>query len=385
MTRLPGLNLTTDPVKNYHRLSQEGISGRFYTSYLGYGTGYIEQSIFSGLTKEDFTPGTNLCFRPTEDYSLLSSVVTPFQEAGYETEMLHAYNGSLYNRTVIYPRLGFDKLLFSAQIQALPLHIQGSPYAGGYYLSDHVFTQALLNRLDSANEQGKPAFLFGISMENHQPFNPEKFGYKTQIGLTSSQLDDDDLAIAKVMLEGLTRADQALGELTSALQQREEPTIVVFFGDHRPNLFMTDGDTIYSHLGLCEGNDCANWSLDQVADLYSTDYLIWANQPGLLDAPAGTRRDTGLTAIGPEILALGDREMSRYWAMQRRLSKALLVNTDLYCVAGDGTPYWNASSADLRLEDRELLDLRRAILYDSYYGQQYATQAMNQSMNENGP
>ncbi|BAL01849.1 putative esterase [Oscillibacter valericigenes Sjm18-20] len=378
MTRLPGLTLSADPAENYHRLSKEGISGRFYTSYLGYGTGYIEQSIFSGLTGKDMEPGTNICFRDDEDFSLLDSIVTPFKTAGYDTEMLHSYNSSLYNRTATYPRLGFDNLLFSAEMQALNLNIQGSPYAGGYYLSDHVFTQALLNRLDAADAEGKEAFLFGISMENHQPFNPDKFGYKCQIGITSDELDQDDLAITRVMLEGLTRADQALGELTNALLEREEPTIVVFFGDHRPNLFMTDGDTIYSHLGLCDGNDCSNWSIDQVADLYSTNYLIWANDPALLKEPAGTRQDTGLTAIGPTVLKEADMPQTRYWAMQERLSKALLVNTDLYCVTADGNPYWNVSSAKLTDEDRELIKLRDAVVYDTYYGQRYATARMNQ-------
>ena len=378
MTSLPKLKLSADPMENYHRLSQEGISGRFFSSYLGYGTGYIEQSIFTGLTGKDLEPGTNICFRPDEEYSLLDSVATPFQKQGYETELLHAYNDSLYNRTVTYPRLGFDRLLFSQDIQALDLNIQGSPYAGGYYLSDHVFVQALLNRMDAANAEGKPAFLFGISMENHQPFNPEKFGYKCQIDVSSDILDEDNLAITRVMLEGLTRADQALGELADALREREEPTVVVFFGDHRPNLFMTDGGTVYSHLGLCEGNNCADWTIEQVADLYSTNYLIWANDAALLKAPAGTVQDTGIAAIGPAVLDAADMPRTRYWAMQERMAQALLINTDLYCVTADGTPYWNTTEADLSDEDRELLELRGAVIYDIYHGKRYCTEKMNQ-------
>ena len=380
MTRLPGLTLSADPAENYHRLSAQGVSGRFYTSYLGYGTGYIEQSIFTGLMGKDLAPGTNICFRDDEEYSLLDSIVTPFQTAGYETEMLHSYNNSLYNRTVTYPRLGFNHLLFSAEMQALDLNIQGSPYAGGYYLSDHVFTQALLNRLEAANADGKKAFLFGISMENHQPFDPEKFGYECQIQLSSDELDQQDLSIARVVLEGLTRADQALGELTDALRESAEPTVVVFFGDHRPNLFMTDGGTVYSHLGLCDGNDCANWSIEQVADLYSTDYLIWANNAAQQNVNVGIRQDTGLLAIGPTVLETANMPKTRYWAMQERLSQSLLVNTDLYCVTGDGMPYWNTSDAKLTDEDRELLELREAIVYDAYYGAGYATERMNQAV-----
>lgn len=378
MNRLPGLSLSADPAENFHRLQKEGVSGKFYTSYLGYGTGYIEQSIFTGLTGKDLKSGTNICFRSDAEYSLLDSVATPFKNSGYETEMLHAYNNTLYNRMVTYPRMGFKQLLFSPEIQALDLNIQGSPYAGGYYLSDSVFMDALLNRMDAANDMGKPAFLFGITMENHQPFDPEKFGYKCQIDVASDMLDEDNLAIVRVMTEGITRADQALGELTDALRQREEPTVVVFFGDHRPNLFMTDGDTVYSHLGLCNGNDCADWDIHQVADIYSTDYLIWANDAALLGRKAGTVQDAGIGSIGSMVLDVAGMPKTRYWRMQERLSQSLLINTELYCVTADGTPSWTTAAADLTGEDRELLLLRSAVIYDTYYGQRYVTGKMNQ-------
>lgn len=380
MTRLPGLTLERDPVENFHRLQKEGLSGRFYSTYLGYGTGYIEVSILSGVTGKDFRPGTNLCFRDIEDYSLLDSVVTPFQRYGYQTEALHGYNDSLYNRVNTFPRMGFDKLLFSADIQALDLPFTGSAYAGGYYLSDHVFTLGLLDQFQKITAAGDRAFLYGITMENHQPFDAEKFGWACQIKMDSDVLSEENLWIARVMLEGITRADQALGELADALRQSDELTIVVFFGDHLPNLFMTDGGTVYSHLGLCEGNDCADWTIDQVADLYSTDYLIWANDPALLNGLAGIQENTSVTAVGTRLLKLAGMPLTRYWALQDRLSRALLVNTDLYCVDGAGRPHWNTREAALTEEERTLLRLREELLYDAYYGERYVTAQLNEAV-----
>ncbi len=43
---------------------------------------------------------------------------------------------------------------------------------------------------------------------------------------------------------------------------------MVFFGDHRPNLFMTDGDTVYTKLGLCPDNDMVGWTPEEISDLY---------------------------------------------------------------------------------------------------------------------
>lgn len=83
---------------------------------------------------------------------------------GYQAELLHGYNDSLYNRTVTYPR-GFSRLLFSQDIQSLGFAWQGGVY-GGYYMKDQYFFHGMLDQMRAINESGSPAFLFGITMEN---------------------------------------------------------------------------------------------------------------------------------------------------------------------------------------------------------------------------
>ena len=170
----------------------------------------------------------------------------------YRAELLHGYDDSLYNRTVTYPLLGFSPICCSPRTSSTwSTGRAASTAATG--MKDSYFFAAMLDRMADINAAGQRAFLYGITMENHQPFDAEKFGYECQIGVESQTLSDEDMAIVRVMLEGITRADQALGQLTDALRNSPEPTIVVFFGDHRPNLFMTDGDTVYTKLGLCLG------------------------------------------------------------------------------------------------------------------------------------
>ena len=377
LTRLPDLTFERDPLEHFHALESESISGTFHSHYLGYGTGYIEMAMLEGFTGMDFNPGTNICFLSDESYSLLDSSVDAFVRQGYEAEMLHGYNDSLYNRTVTYPRMGFSNLLFSQDIQELGFDWQGGVY-GGYYLKDSYLVQAMLERMRTINEAGKPAFLYGITMENHQPFDPEKFNYECQIGVESQTLSDEKMAIVRVMLEGITRADQALGRLVEQLRQTEEPTILVFFGDHRPNLFMTDGDTVYTKLGLCPDNDTVNWTEEQINDLYSTDYLIWSNDPSLLKGQAGTRTDSSITGLMPQLLELTGAGWTRWWALQDRIRRFSLTDTDLYFVDGEGEAYFSAEEAPLTDEERELIQLKRAVTYDAFYGKRYITGQMNE-------
>ena len=45
---------------------------------------------------------------------------------------------------------------------------------------------------------------------------------------------------------------------------------------------------------------------------------------------------------------------------------------------GAGNAYASENDAPLTAEQRHLLDLRRAVVYDAFYGEQYITAAMNE-------
>ena len=377
LQRLPVLQYEGDPLENFHALEAESVSGAFHSHYLGYGTGYIEMSMLYGINSLDLPPGTNICFQDSEVYERFDALAEQITRSGdYNAEMLHAYDNTLYNRTVTYPLLGFNNLYFSDDIQQMGIDRPGGAY-GGFYMRDGYFFQGMLERMKAVNESGKRAFLFGITMENHQPFEPEKFNYQCQIPLVAPDFTPAQRDIIRVMLEGVTRADQALGELTDYLRTCGEPTIVVFFGDHRPNLFMPGGDTVYTLLGLCPENDTQSWTTEQINDLYSTDYLIWANDPELLKGLAGTRRDSSITALGPQLLELMGTPVSRYWGLLEKVSEVCLTQTDLYFVDGQGRASFSREEAGLSPEALELLELRDAVVYDAVYGKRYITEEMN--------
>ena len=72
--------------------------------------------------------------------------------------------------------------------------------------------------------------------------------------------------------EGLRDSDRLLEKLTVWMEQQEEPWLLVFFGDHQPNLgadFLS-----YRELGLYpEHLDSAENRLSQ----YTVPYILWGN------------------------------------------------------------------------------------------------------------
>ena len=379
VNRLDGVTFDRDPVENYHALQAESISGRFYSHYLGYGTGYIEMSMQTGIGELDLDAGTNICFMPDGTYELLDSLAEQYTNQGnYTAEMLHAYDNSLYNRTVTYPLMGYSKSLYSEDIRALGLEWNGNLY-GGYYMKDSYFFQAMLHEMREINDSGNRAFLYGITMENHQPFNPDKFNGVSQVKVTAPKLKRSELEILKVGVEGIVRADAALREITDALRDYPVPTIVAFYGDHRPTLSMPNGRSVYTQLGLVPGGDTSLWTTEQVGDIYSSDYLIWANDAALLQGQAGVRKHTGVLSFGPTILELTGQPVSRWWKLACWAAKVQLVSREVYFANGDGVPFFTQADAGLSEEETHLLNLRSAALYDALYGQRYITSELNRA------
>ncbi|MBQ6207292.1 MAG: LTA synthase family protein [Oscillospiraceae bacterium] len=378
-TRLAGVTYDRDPVENFHDLQSESISGRFYSHYLGYGTGYIEMSMQTGIGELDLDAGTNICFMPDETYNLLDSLAEQYVNRGdYTAEMLHAYDDSLYNRTVTYPLMGYSKSLFSKEIRDLGLEWNGNLY-GGYYMKDSYFFTAVLHEMRAINETGNKAFLYGITMENHQPFNPDKFNGVSQVKVTAPKLKRSELEILKVGIEGIVRADAALRELTDALREYPVPTIVAFFGDHRPTLPMPNGRTVYAQLGMVPGGDTSLWTTEQIGDLYSSDYLIWANDAALLRGQAGTRKSVGVLSFGPTILELTGQPVSRWWKLACLAANVQLVSREVYFANGAGEVFFTQAQAGLSEAEEHLLYLRSSALYDAIYGKRYITSELNRA------
>ena len=93
---------------------------------------------------------------------------------------------------------------------------------------------------------------------------------------------------------------------------------------------------------------------------------------------AGTRRESSITALAPQLLELLGTPVSRWWALQNEVREFSLTNTDLYFVDGEGRAYASAADAPLTEEQRHILELRSAVTYDAFYGKQYITAAMNE-------
>jgi len=260
---LPDSVITPNPFENFDRLSQSenALSGKLIVPTIAGGTIRTEFEVLTGLSVDALPSGV-------VPYNLirknLNSYVSNYKNLGYDAIAIHPYLARFYNRAKCLPLLGFDEYYAESLAQIDEV----APYNRGGYVSDDSFVDYLEYFLNNAD---KPLFLFGITMENHQSYS-YKFGYwqTFKVKAKNPNLNDQDHNKFENYVEGIRDADAALVKLCEYIDKRERPTVLVFFGDHLPQIGLYSA---YLDTGFVEDT----WSKESREKLYATPFIIYSN------------------------------------------------------------------------------------------------------------
>lgn len=378
-TTLPGVTYDRDPVAEFHALQQEGVSGAFYSRDFGSGTCNVELEIFTGINS-GLLAGEDLYSWDPEIFSRLPAVPLLLRGEGYRTSLLHMFNDGIYNRTELFSGLGFDNMYFSGDLAAIyPPAAQAESYweymatrivGGGY--SDDLMADVLCSQYELLKADGTgPLFLYASSIENHTPYKADKYSPEELTVDPHSALTGQAADYLLCISQGSADASASLGKLTDYFRNVEEPTVIVFFGDHRPSLVLTDGGTLYSALGMVPA-DSGQWTPEDSAAIHRTDYLIWSNDPDYLPGEPGSRTDTSCNFLGTTLLNLAGARKPLFWQLVDKLSDYRVMDA-MWLHIGVGQP---PSYERLSYSDGEAgagLALWRALIWDTVFGEQYVT------------
>ena len=369
VTELPDVEYESDPVPEFHTLQNEGVSGKFYTRTLGYGTCNIELELLTGINTRLFPYGQALNTWRAERFEKLPTVPSVLQNEGYYTAFLHMYNDSIYNRSTFLPGLGFDDVFFSGDLAKLDPYAAaaGNQYwdfmegkISGWYYSDDYMSDVLID-LFKQKSVDSPVFIYGVSMENHSTYTADK--YDNYDHPFTASLCEEATGALNAATQGISNASRALGKLTDYLRTVDEPTVVIFFGDHKPGLGLEAGGNVYSELGMC-AQDSSQWSADEFKELYGTDYLIWANDPALLPDVAGTKMDSSSNYLGLEVLNAANVKKPDYWMMLESMNQTSLVYNWNYFIDANGQA--SLEIPEMSDYDRHKFDVMSFVLHDAY-------------------
>lgn len=258
---MPDAEFSEDPLPTYRQLLKEGKAGELVSPVFAGGTCMPEFEFLTGFTTR---------FLPSSVYPYIQSITTQtpslastFKENGYDTIAFHTYKKNFYGRNKAYPLMGFDEFVSVDDME--------NPEKKGWYVSDSVMADDIIKMYEE--KESDRLFLFGVTMQNHGGY--EKVRYDSyDIEVTSDKIEENDLAGLKDFTQGAYDADMMFKKLMDYFETKDEPTILVMYGDHLP-LLGTDGST-YRDGGFVVGDD-GTFKTYKYEQLYHTPYVIWAN------------------------------------------------------------------------------------------------------------
>ncbi len=202
--------------------------------------GQLSVPTYGGLTLRtefEFLTGVALAHLPSHEYpyySLLSdsvpSLASQLAALGYSTAFMHPNKRTFWDRHKAMPLLGFERFTDITEFRERDRM--------GYYISDAALTTRLIQELE-ANDSGQPNFWFVISMENHGPWGKGRpFADPDRVAAIELPpgLPESAAQQWRDYIYHLENAESELMRLVDAIDAREEPTVLLFFGDHLPLL-----------------------------------------------------------------------------------------------------------------------------------------------------
>lgn len=251
-------------------------------------TGYAQVSVCGGNTANsefEFLTGNTMSFLPsgsipyqqyiTKDTPSLASYLASL---GYETYAQHPYYASGWNREKVYPLIGFEHLNFIDDY-ANKTYVRK-------YVSDDADMQHIIDTYEN-KEDGKPAFIFNVTMQNHGGYTDAFSDLSEDVHATNYNSEVLDRYLSLIRL-----TDQSLEKLVDYFSTVDEKTVIVFFGDHQPS------DAVAAQVQdsmLLPGESVPD---EQLRKRYLVPYLVWANY----DIDGATQQNTSLNYLSAQVL-----------------------------------------------------------------------------------
>lgn len=254
LTIFDGLNPSEDPTPFLHSLEENTVKGWMYSSVTGGGTATIEFEYLTGFTSL-FQPPHTVAYQLYVEEGMPSLAALAGSQ-GYATTAFHPYKSSGWNRVLAYQYLDFDRQMYEEDVP--------SPYLIRSYISDKSDYEMIYK----STEREDSSFFFNVTMQNHSGYAQGWYNLPRHIQLPNNLKAAD--RTAEQFLDLMRESDLALEELITYYSQCEEPTLVVFFGDHQPPLTNAFYEELY-------GKKLSERTTEEVLQQYAVPFFLWAN------------------------------------------------------------------------------------------------------------
>ena len=243
-----------DPTPFLHSMKENTVKGWMYSSVTGGGTATIEFEYLTGFTSL-FQPPHTVAYQLYVEEGM-PSLAALAGNIGYDTTAFHPYKSSGWNRVLAYEYLDFDKQMYEEDV------------IDPYYIRNYISDKSDYEMIYRSTQGEDTTFFFNVTMQNHSGYAQGWRNLERTIELPDNLNSADRSAQQFFCL--MEESDKALEELITYYSQCDEPTMIVFFGDHQPPLTNAFYEQLY-------GKKLSERTTQEVMQQYAVPFFIWAN------------------------------------------------------------------------------------------------------------
>ena len=342
--KLDEIEFDKEITPNYNKLKNDGLFFNMVSPFYGGMSSNIEFEFLTGGTTNYFSSSyvPYMELYNSSIYYDAPSIITELKNNDYYTKMVAYYSPKLYNCGKVYKYMDVDSKEFIEHVDKKNIR--------GQYVSDKYVVDNIIKELD--NKDSKPLFYMTLTMQSHMPYLISKYD-NYDIDIVKSDLDDKYNDSLKSYAQGIYDADKELGRLYEYINTIDEPTIIVFYGDHLPYL---------EAMGYLDYFNTDDEKLNAFRK-YNTESLIVSNYD------ISSLKDENINFLGPDLLSSYilnhmDIKVSNYYKWLYSTINIVGTSNRYVSLDQEGNIYYTSK---LKGKMKDIYNLRKNIQYKYFH------------------
>lgn len=323
----------------YQSLQENTIRGNLSVSVLGGGTCNSEFEFLTGLSMA-FLPSGVMAYQQYINDDL-DSLATILKAQGYKAVAFHPGKPDSWQRDKVYPYLGFEEFLTEEDME-------NPQYMREAYVTDSSDYQQVIKLFEEKGDE--KLFLFNVTIQNHGGYQLNTVDIPKWVSLRGNM---ERYPETEQYLSIMHASDKALQELITYFEKVEEPTLIVFFGDHQPSVESQFIETLL-------GKPLSALNMEEVQLRYKVPFFIWANY----DIEEQSYENLSANYLSTLTLKTAGIELPVYNQYLDSLQQKLPIINGLGYVNADGEYHYFSDETD----ETELIEEYKIIQYNYLFG-----------------
>ncbi len=335
---VPNISLSSNPFPNLDQLTEENWGGTLLADQYGSGTSNMEFQVLTGGSTGFFAPGVSSAYQ-----SYLADLTEAPSLSGWLKTIDYRVIGMLpdergrYKRPMVYEAMGFD------EFESLDRFRYDKKIERNTFVADSEVFAGVLESIESTSG---PLLANVLTMQNHVPIND---WYQEPIKV-SGEVDELTGKRIGMWSRGLEYSDQALKEFLDELETLNEPTAVIYYGDHFPGIMSKEFLNKHDPLTF-----------------RTTPVLLWSNRENDSEPQVFSR--ISASTLVPHLYQMLGLELPPYYEFLLRIEREVgtVLREGVYTNRGELLRFEDLNSAQ-----QKLLNDYQLIQYDFSLGQRFA-------------